>query len=173
MNYLSWYQNKKPVILFVAKFAIFMILFYGVLAIPFFDRLLYENLKVTAWLSQMILNLFGENTSLMATTIQSHNFSITVCRGCDAVEPAWMYCAAILSFKATTLQKILGILSGIVLFHLLNLLRIVSLFWIGVHLSSAFNSVHLEIWPVVFIVAELLFFILWIKISRRSLSRHA
>ena len=160
----DWLADRIPVIWFVVKFALLMILFYGLLAIPFFDRLLYANLEVNAWLANAILKALGEETAVVGTTISSPVFAIAVHRGCDAIEPTWLFCAAIISIHSSALRKGIGILCGAFLLHFLNLVRIVSLYWIGIHQPGIFHSAHVEIWPVLFILVEVLLFIAWIRL---------
>jgi len=82
-------------------------------------------------------------------------------RGCDAVEPTWLYCAAVLAFPAPFFRKFLGVLAGIILLQALNLVRIVTLYWIGIHLPAFFNSAHMEIWPTIFIITAITLFVGW------------
>ena len=161
IRWLSWYESKRPVLLFGLKFGLLLFAFYGLMARPFFDRALYVYLEANAWLACVVLHLFGQSCQLSDVTIQSPQFSIAIRRGCDAVEPTWLLCAAILSFPAPLFRKLWGILLGIVLLQTLNLIRIVSLFWIGIHLPSFFNSAHLEIWPTIFIITAITLFVGW------------
>ena len=63
--------------------------------------------------------------------IQSPQFTMAIRRGCDAVEPTWLLCAAMISFPAPLLHKLWGIVAAIILLQILNLIRIVTLYWIG------------------------------------------
>jgi exosortase/archaeosortase family protein len=143
------------------------------LATPWGDQLLYRYLHANAWLSSGILDTLGQHTLLSDITIQSPKFSVTVQRGCDAVEPTWLICAAMLSISAPWTHRILGILVGILLLQTLNLLRIISLFLIGVHWPRVFNSAHLEIWPVAFVVIAIALFIYWREWTCRRQELHA
>jgi hypothetical protein len=75
------------VLRFVLKFGFLLALFYGLLATPYFDRMLYSYLEANAWLSNAILNGFGQHTQVSEVTIESPQFAIAIRRGCDAVEP--------------------------------------------------------------------------------------
>jgi exosortase family protein XrtM len=131
------------------------------MAMPFFDRALDVYLKANAWLANNLLHVFGQNSQLSDVTIQSPQFAIAVRRGCDAVEPTWLLCAAILSFPSPFIRKLWGMLLGIVLLQILNLIRIVTLFLIGIHLPAFFNSAHMEIWPTIFIITAITLFVGW------------
>ena len=161
----AWYVAKRPVLLFVLKFALWMGLFYVLSSFTFFDQMLYTYLKANAWAAGLVLRAFGQHAEVSDVIIRSPQFSIAIRRGCDAVEPTWLLCAAIVSFPSPLLRKLPGILAGIVFLQALNLVRIVTLYWIGLHFSGAFNSAHLEIWPTVFIVAAVLLFLGWIEWS--------
>jgi len=169
----AWYAGKRPVLLFLLKFGLLMGAFYALLATTYFDRLLYSYLQANAWLSNAILRGLGQPTHLNDVTIQSPSFAVAIRRGCDAVEPTWLFCAAVLSFKAPLVHKLFGILVGILLLQALNLVRIVTLFWIGLHLPSIFNSAHMEIWPTAFIVVTIVLFVTWIDWSGKKLPGYA
>ncbi len=138
-----------------------MAIFYTLLATPYFDGMLYSYLEANAWLSNAILKALGQHTAVTGVTIQSPKFAVAIQRGCDAVEPTWLFCSAVLSFSSSWVHKLLGVFAGIILLQILNLIRIVSLFWIGLHWPEIFNSVHMEIWPVVFLLVAILLFIGW------------
>lgn len=163
-----WYANAGPVWRFGLMFGVLMVLFYTLILTPFFDRLLYTYLGANAWLANGMLNVLGQATHVSDITIRSARFAITVRRGCDAIEPSWFFCAALLSFPAPWPRKVVGILIGAVLLQLLNLLRIVSLYFIGLHYPPLFNTAHVEIWPAVFIIVAIALWIGWITWSRRA-----
>jgi len=72
-----------------------------------------------------------------------------------------------ISFPAPFLHKLRGMLVGIVLLQVLNLVRIVTLYWIGIHLPGFFNSAHMELCPTAFIVVAIVFFVGWKQNSLR------
>jgi exosortase/archaeosortase family protein len=144
-----------------------MAAYYALVLNPYCDRLLYGYLRVNAWLANVVLNGLGQHSHVSEITIRSAAFAITVRRGCDAVEPSWFFGAALLAFPAPAGPKVTGILVGVLLLQALNLLRIVSLYFIGLRYPGAFSLAHLEIWPVVFIVAAMLLWVGWIGWTKR------
>ena len=93
-------------------------------------------------------------------------------RGCDAVDPTWLLCAAMISFPASFLHKLKGMLTGIVILQALNLIRIITLYWIGMHFPGFFNPAHLEVWPTAFIIVAIGLFIIW-KENSQPVESHA
>jgi len=161
-EWLAWWTGKAPVLFFGARFGGLVALLYILLAIPFAEQMLYGYLKTNAWLSNFILNLLGQGTHVTEVTIASPTFAIAIRRGCDAVEPTWLLCAAILAFPGPWWRKLAGMLGGIVVLQLLNLVRIVTLYLIGSRFSTGiFQSAHLEVWPTVFILAAIGLFVGW------------
>lgn len=169
----SWYASKSPVLRFGLKFGILIVLFYGLSATSFFDRLLLSYLEANAWLSNLILNGLGLDSHVSGVTIQSPRFAMAIRRGCDAVEPTWLFCAAILSFPAPFTRKIQGMLAGTIVLQALNLVRILTLYWIGVYLPGFFNSAHMEIWPTIFIIMAIILFVGWKSWMSDRIEPHA
>jgi exosortase family protein XrtM len=162
----AWAEEKKPVALFTLKFGLLVLLLYVFLALPVGDRWLYRNLQVDAWLANGCLRLFGQHTQLVSdVVIQSPHFTMGIRRGCDGVEPSWLLCSAMLAFPASLRKKLLGVALAVVFLQLLNLVRILTLYWIGVNLPSLFNSAHLELWPTIFILVIIVFFLRWKETS--------
>lgn len=163
----AWYASKSPIFRFGLTFGLALAFFYTLVSLPFFDRMLYGYLEANAWLANAILRGLGQPTHVSEVTIQSPQFTMAIRRGCDAVEPTWLLCAAMIAFPAPWRHKLLGMLVATVLLQLLNLIRIITLYWIGIHLHDFFNTAHLELWPTAFIVVAITFFVLWKESSQR------
>jgi len=169
----TWYAGKSPILIFGLKFGLLMVLLYVLLCLPFFDLMLGRYLEANAWLSNAILNVFGQHSHISADefklydVISSPTFGMRIRRGCDAVEPTWLFCAAIAAFPAPWRSKLMGMLVGIIVLQLLNLVRIVTLYFIGVHFNSIFETVHVEIWPTAFIIVAILLWVSWMEWTKR------
>ena len=158
----GWLDEKAPMLIFGCKFGGLILLLYLVLALPAGDRLLYGYLKANAWVANGLLGLTGQQTHLAdEVVIQSSRFSMGVRRGCDAVEPTWLVCAAMIAFPVPWRKKIVGMAAAVLTLQVLNLVRLVTLYFIGAYLPAFFDSAHLEIWPTVFILAAITLFLFW------------
>jgi exosortase H (IPTLxxWG-CTERM-specific) len=164
----TWWKRNAPVLRFGLTFAVLMALYYVVTLLPWTDGTLFPAyLESNAKVSNAILHWFGQTSTVVGSTIRSPQFSITIKRGCDALEPSWLFCAAVLAFPAPWRRRLPGIFAGVVIILALNLVRIVSLYFIGIHLPGFFEMMHLELWPVIFIFVALLLWIGWISWARR------
>lgn len=131
-----------------------------------FDHALYRFLTFNAWASNELLGALGQGTRALGTTIRSSAYAINVRRGCDSTDAAWFFCAAVLAFPALPSRKLLGALAGTLLILSANIIRIVSLFLIGRLYPRLFDSVHLEVWPVAFILMSVFLWIAWMGWAR-------
>lgn len=171
IRWLHWSESKRPVLRFGLRFGLLMGIFYAVMLLPAYDRLMLPYLEANAWISGTVLNWLDQDCRVTGTTIRSATFAISVRRGCDAIEPAWFFCAAVLAAPATLRWKLSGMLMGTAALQLLNVGRIVSLFLIGDRFPEHFPMMHVEVWPVVFIVVPLVLWARWWMI--RNSPNHA
>ena len=153
---------------FLLRFAVFVVLSYGLLAIPAVDRMLFVVLQASASASAPLITLLGYPCSVDGVILRSPEFSVAVRRGCDGVEPTLILWSAMLALRAPLIPTLAGLFASATLIQFLNYLRIVSLFVIGARWPSAFHVMHVEVWPVLLIIAGMAFFIPWMKWALRN-----
>ena len=90
-----------------------------------------------------------------------------IVRGCDAVEAIALYVCAVLAFPLPFPKKLIGMTVGALLLSVLNLVRVVSLFLIGVYSHRIFNLMHIDVWQALFIFFAVLLWILWLLWATR------
>jgi len=141
----------------------FNALFYGWFSkTKVFDSYLALNAKVSA----SVLWLFGEQASANGVAVTSPRFALSIKRGCDAIQAsvffALLVAASPLAVRLS--RRVAWMIGGTVLLLLINLVRIVSLYYTGVWFSpKAFEVMHVEVWQVVFIVMPILLWLFWIR----------
>ncbi len=150
------------------KFAALILAYYVFALLPFFERALNGLVISTARLASYLLNLLGEQSQIIENTISSGQFAITVLKACSCVEFVWFYCSALIVFPSPWPRKIPGILIGVSILLVLNLIRVMSLYLVGVHFPNAFDTVHEDIWSVILIIASLGLTVAWIGWARRD-----
>lgn len=160
----TFWSEKRPVLLFVLGFTSLLVVFFVFINTGFFSSHINPHiLSANAWVSGMILSLFGLHTHVSGEMIYSSAFSITVARGCDAVEGIALFTAAILTYPATWRDRLIGAAAGITFLFLLNLVRIISLFLTGLYFPKAFRLMHEDIWQGLFIICVIGLMIFWIR----------
>ena len=152
----------------IVVFLVLMGLFYGFVHTPANETTAFRSyLALIARVVGWIIGLFGYEASVSETVIHTPQFSIEIVRGCDAIEPAATYIAAVLASPVGVWPKIPGILIGTVAIMLINLVRIVSLFFVGVYYRSAFDMLHEDVWQAAFIVLAVGFWAIWVQWATR------
>jgi exosortase H (IPTLxxWG-CTERM-specific) len=150
------------------RFLLLFILFFGVLyfvfgVIPGVRLGLIQPYtvllaKAVAW----ITNLFGEGAFTEANKVVSDRFSLTVAMGCDGVEASCLFLAGVLAFPTARKAKLIGIAFGIPLIHLLNLTRLVALYYAGIYFPASFEELHVYVAQTVIILLTTGILIYWL-----------
>ena len=157
-----WKKNKTSYV-FIAGIVILGIFSFWLTSRDWFESFAQPLLNTYASISNGILNLLGQKTSSSGETIYSGSFSIQIKKGCDAIAPMILYTLAILFFPVPFKYKPKGLLIGIVLIFVLNIIRIVTLFLTGKYVRSLFDIMHTDVWQIIFIIFTLYIWLVWLK----------
>jgi len=120
--------------------------------------------------SAAALRALGEPVLAEGTQIRSPGFAVDVKNGCNGVEAMLILVAAILAFPATARSRVLGIAAGTLVIQAANLVRVVSLFWLGAHHRELFDAFHTAVWQTALLLVAVGLFVFW---TRRSGARAA
>ncbi|NOT38723.1 MAG: archaeosortase/exosortase family protein [Saprospiraceae bacterium] len=150
----------------------FWILFLSVLAAFYWLNTTYwyieylaaPSLHFYSFISAGILNLFGYGITVYQGNMSGKLFSMSIATGCDAIAPMFMLISAIGFYTYGSLRnKLLGILLGCSIVFVLNIVRIISLYLIGIYANDWFEFFHLEFWQVLFILVAMIYFLYWLR----------
>ena len=110
------------------------------------------------------MQVLGYDATAYGTSITSPRFSLSVSRGCDALQVAAFFIFAVLAWpmSVSRWRRAIGLVVGTLLLLTLNLVRIVILFYTGVYFRGAFETMHMDVWQPVFIVLALFFWAMWV-----------
>ena len=89
-------------------------------------------------------------------------FSMAIMAGCNGVEAMLVLLAGILAYPAPWRLKLAGLAVGVVAIQALNLVRIVSLFYLGQWNLEWFEWAHLYAWQALIMLDALLVWMLWL-----------
>lgn len=147
---------------FLLRFVALLVAFYLIVAShPVNDNVVVPFTAGIASFSGKILNAMGEKVEVIGTEIRSSSFGVNIENGCNGVETALLFGAAVLAFPASWARRLLGLAAGFLAIQALNLFRVVTLFWIGLHRPALFNSSHTVIWQSVVVLFGVILFLLW------------
>lgn len=100
----------------------------------------------------------------------ANGFGVAIEAGCNAVEACIVLAAAMLAFPAPWRHKLMGLALGMIAVQAINILRIVSLFYLGQWRMDAFEFAHLYLWQGLIMLDVLVVWLIWI---RAMPTRHA
>ncbi len=118
-----------------------------------------------AGLSAAIIRPFDQNVANVGRVLQNtaSGFGVSIESGCNGVEAAIFLIAAIFAFRAPLPYKLGGAAIGVCTIQLLNLVRIISLFYLGQWNRALFEWAHLYLWQVLIMVDVLAVWLLWLR----------
>jgi exosortase H (IPTLxxWG-CTERM-specific) len=160
---------RRRSLLFLARFAVLLVVFYFLVAWrPVNDAAIVPFTAGIARVSAAILSVLGEDVTVSGTEIRSPRFAVNIENGCNGVETALLFGAAVLAFPAPWKRRLLGLAAGFAAIQIINLLRVVSLFWVGAHRPALFTASHTVLWQSIVVLCGVLLFLVWATREQRA-----
>jgi len=153
----------------------FLILFLGILGVSFTvialrpvnDAVVVPYTAFIARVSGSILRFFGEQATVSGCVVSSPRFAVTIFNGCNGLITSLIFISGVLAFPARWPAKLIGVVGGLLAIQLINMVRIVSLFYIGIFFPTLFNDAHTSIWQSVVILAGVGLWVAWARLFAR------
>ena len=162
---MQWLRNflATPAGRFVARYVAVLSAGFLVLALrPVNDHVVNPYTTFVANESALALNLFGEHARVAGQVLTSSRFSVTIFNGCNGLEAILIFVSGVIAFPAPWRRKRLGVLLGFIAIQVFNVIRVVSLFYIGVFEPAWFNVSHVFIWQSLVIVFVVVLWLVWV-----------
>ena len=129
--------------------------------------------SMVARCSTAIATLFDPTVITEGATLVSTKtgFAVTILAGCNGLEAMIVLLAAVLAYPAPWKHRAIGLVAGSVAIAVLNLVRVVSLFYIGQWNFTAFEWAHLYVWQVLIMLDALIVWLVWLRTLPRAAAR--
>ena len=157
----------------VDNMARFLFLFCGVLGAlfaiemlkPVQEAVIQPFTGLLAALSTAIILPFDDNVIAQGRILRdaTTGFAVSIEAGCNGVEAAIVLIAGIVAFPAAPRHKLIAILAGFFFVQALNIVRIISLFYLGQWNYTVFEWFHLYLWPVLIMLDVLVVFAIYLQ----------
>lgn len=158
----AWLSGKQPVLRFVLTFAVLSAVFNIFFFAKFAQTEMFRSyLQASAGVAAALLRTFATEAVAADGGIGGSGFQMRVAVGCDALQPVALFCCAVLATPIGVRRKMAGLIAGVAALLALNILRIVTLFLIGVHVPRFFEVFHVDIWQAAFIALALVSWVSW------------
>ena len=153
---------RRPEWRFLIVFLITLTVSFTVVALqPVNDAVVNPYTGFIARMSGAVLRLLGEDITVSGCDLRSPRFSVTIYNGCNGLITSLIFISAVLAFPTSWRARAIGAVGGLLAIQAINLVRIVSLFYIGVYFPQYFSQSHIFVWQSIVILAGVALWIVW------------
>jgi exosortase H (IPTLxxWG-CTERM-specific) len=153
---------------FLAVFVVLLALAFAIELTPWAQAWL-----VTPWtdsvarVSGALMRVFDASITTSGNVIAATGspFAVSIEAGCNGVEATLVLIAAMLAFPAPWPHRLRGMLIGAAAVQALNVLRVVSLFYLGRWNEDAFEWAHLYVWQALIMLDVLIVWVVWVRFA--------
>ena len=151
---------------FFVVFLVLLALLFGLELTPWAQRWFVEPWTTTlAQISTSLVTLFDSGVTATGKVIAStsNGFAVSIEAGCNGVEATIVLLAAMLAFPAPWKHKLVGLAAGVVAVQGLNVVRVISLFYLGQWNRDVFEWAHLYVWQALIMLDVLIVWLVWVR----------
>jgi exosortase H (IPTLxxWG-CTERM-specific) len=122
--------------------------------------------RLSAWL----VTLFDPGVVATGKVLRSsaNGFAVSIEAGCNGVEATIVLLAAMLAFPAPWKNRLVGLVAGVVAVQALNVVRVISLFYLGQWNLAVFEFAHLYVWQALIMLDVLVVWLIWVRTLPRA-----
>jgi exosortase H (IPTLxxWG-CTERM-specific) len=154
-------RQHRGVLRFCLRFGVYSVVAFGALY-ALQDAVVEPFTRGIAWVTYKVMRAFGTPVSLDGVTVRVPNFGVLIRNNCNAAYEMGLYAAATLAYPAPASRRTTGILAAVVVLYVVNLIRVMSLLYLGYLLPGFFEAAHVYVWQVLFLVVVAALWLSWI-----------
>ena len=165
---------KKSGIRFLVTFILVAMVGFAIEVTPWFDtHVITPLIAGITFMAGSVIQAFG-GVALLSGNVIRHTggFAIAVANGCSGIEAVILLSAAVLAFPAPWRSRLWGLTLGTLAVMSINLLRVISLYYLGQYSREWFDWAHLYAWDILIMLDVLMVFLVWIR-GLPAMPRHA
>lgn len=151
---------------FVTLFVVTLLgLFTVEMLVPVQEHVIIPFTAMLARLSAALILPFDTSVIAYGKVLQfkDSGFAVSIEAGCNGVEATIVLIAAVIAFPASWKARISAISLGFLAIQVMNLARIISLFYLGDWNMQFFTWIHLYLWPALIMLDVLIVFIVYLR----------
>lgn len=117
-----------------------------------------------------LVTLFDDSAAAAGKVLwnTATGFGVSIEPGCNGVEACIVLFAGVMAFPSSWRYKLMGLAMGFVAVQLLNMVRIISLFYLGQWNMEVFNFAHEYLWQALIMLDVLVVWLLWVRAVARA-----
>ena len=151
---------------FVMTFLLILIALFTVEMLnPVQEHVITPFTSLLAHLSAVLILPFDNSVIAYGKVLQfkDSGFAVSIEAGCNGVEATIVLIAAICAFPGSWRARLIAIGLGFLAIQVLNIVRIISLFYLGNWNLEYFSWIHLYLWPALIMLDVLVVFIFYLR----------
>jgi exosortase H (IPTLxxWG-CTERM-specific) len=160
-----------PVARFVILFVVTLVTLFTVeMLVPVQEHVIIPFTTMLARLSAAMILPFDSAVIAYGKVLQfkDSGFAVSIEAGCNGVEATIVLIAAVIAYPASWKARISAIGLGFLAIQVMNLARIISLFYLGNWNMQFFEWIHLYLWPALIMLDVLIVFIVYLRYLSRD-----
>ena len=156
---------------FVITFLVVLVALFSLEMLnPVQEHVIVPFTALLAKISAALIAPFDDTVIAFGKVLQFRDsgFAVSIEAGCNGVEATIVLVAAVVAYPASWKARIVAILLGFLAIQALNIVRIISLFYLGDWDLDIFSWVHLYLWPALIMLDVLVVFIFYLRYLANS-----
>jgi exosortase/archaeosortase family protein len=117
--------------------------------------------RLFAAITSGVLGLFGHATVTQGNAVLSDSFGLSVVTACTGLFVTVLFVVAVLLFPTTWRARSIGSLIGVAGLFVVNVIRLVTVYYVGVTWPNALETVHQLVWQSLVIVIAVGLWLAW------------
>ncbi len=166
--------NRSTIIRYGLVFPALLLLGFDLLSEGFTSHAIEWFDSAVASAAAGLIRLFHGHVMVQGNLLASPSFAtqLKIINGCDGLHVSILLWAAIAVYPATWYAKLQGLGWGSVAIHLLNVLRVISLYYLLQFNRALFDFAHLYLWEALITIDALVAFALWVRLTSKVKAVH-
>lgn len=156
---------------FITIFVVILVSLFTIeMLVPVQQHVIIPFTSMLAHLSAALILPFDSSVAAYGKVLQFKDtgFAVSIEAGCNGVEATIVLMAAVIAYPASWRARIIAICLGFLAIQVLNLARIISLFYLGNWNMQFFEWIHLYLWPALIMLDVLIVFIVYLRYLSRN-----
>ncbi len=151
---------------FIALFLIVLGALFGIEMLnPVQTAVIHPWTSFLAWFSAQLMTVFDADVLSYGRVLQSQStgFGVSIEAGCNGIEAVIILIAGMVAFPSSMKLKLIGIAVGCIAVQAVNVIRVISLYYLGKWDQAVFEFAHLYLWQALIMLDVLVVWLLWIR----------
>jgi exosortase H (IPTLxxWG-CTERM-specific) len=156
--------SRKPW-MFIMLFTLCCIAGFALLLSPMAGPAVLKFSRSLVGFSGLLIGFCGGHVRVEGAVLRDPftGFAIEMRDGCNAANVTILLWSAMLAFPAAWRIKAVGLLAGSLAIHAVNIVRFISLFYLGLYSASLFEFAHAYLWECMLVLDTMVIFGLWVN----------